>query len=151
MSQTPQMSLELLSRGTSPTSGTSHHAPTQPSTHKYPRKVLSKGQTLLGQDPAIGWTAFTVDTSPGFGSMFKSKVFMSLKGICSPYLARLLQSTIQRPTYPSLQSWAALVNTGSWGSYAAATLAGCQAFFPVLSHRTMTKKQLCRLVLHSLT
>lgn len=129
MSHTPQMSLELLSRGTSPTLGASHHAPTQLSTHKYPRKVLSNEVTLLGMDPAIGGTAFTVDTTPGFGSMCKSKVSVSLKCICSRCLARLLQSNSQRPTHPSLQSW-----MQPWSIRAAVPLPllqGVRTLFPV--------------------
>lgn len=134
--------------GTLPTLGTSHHVPTQLSTHKYPRKVLSKGQTLLGLDSAVGGTAFTIDTTPAFGSMCKSKVFVSLKGICFPYLARLLQSTIQRLT---AVMDAALVNMGSWGSYAAATLTGCQGTYSSFDSQENDREATCRLVLHSLT
>lgn len=106
------------------------------------------GQTLLRLDSAIGETAFTIDTTPASGSMCKSKVFVSLKGICSPYLARLLQSTIQRLT---AVVDAALINMGSWGSYAAATLTKCQGTSSNFGSQENDREATCRLVLHSLT
>lgn len=56
-------------------------------------------------------------------------------------------------TYESLPEVmdAALLNVGSWGSYAAATLTGCQGTSSGLVSHGSDREATCRLVLHSLT